>query len=132
MSRDTYEGSCFCGAVKLRVKGVPAMMGYCHCEDCRHWSAGPVNAFSLFNPDDVEVTEGADKIATFAKTENSYRKWCNECGGHLFSEHPGMGLTDVYSAVIPSFTHRPSMHVFYGERVIDMDDDLPKHEGLPG
>src|SRR5207249_6986507 len=41
----TYKGSCFCGAVKFTVTGEPAAMGYCHCESCRSWSAGPVNAF---------------------------------------------------------------------------------------
>ena len=44
----TYQGSCFCGAVHLTISGEPAAMGYCHCESCRSWSAGPVNAFSLW------------------------------------------------------------------------------------
>lgn len=37
-----------CGAVP--VSGEPAGMGYCHCESCRRWSAGPVNAFTLWHP----------------------------------------------------------------------------------
>ena len=36
----SYKGSCFCGAVEFTVSGEPAAMGYCHCESCRHWSAG--------------------------------------------------------------------------------------------
>src|SRR5207253_10783538 len=28
----------------LTVCGEPAAMGYCHCESCRSWSAGPVDA----------------------------------------------------------------------------------------
>ena len=48
----TYEGSCFCGAVKFTVTGAPAAMGYCHCGSCRLWSAGPVNAFSLWKPEE--------------------------------------------------------------------------------
>src|SRR5882724_9853605 len=96
-----YKGKCFCGAVEFTVTGEPAAMGYCHCESCRHWSAGPVNAFSLWQPSAVKVTKGAEFIGTYHKTENSYRKWCTKGGGHLFSEHPGMGLTYVYAAVIP-------------------------------
>ena len=46
----TYAGSCFCGAVKLTVTGAREAMGYCHCRSCQHWSAGPVNAFSLWKP----------------------------------------------------------------------------------
>ena len=63
MSENTYNGSCFCGAVQLTVPGAPAAMGYCHCESCRHWSAGPVNAFTLWQPDAVVVTQGGDHLA---------------------------------------------------------------------
>ena len=44
----TYEGQCYCGAVKVSVTGDPAGAGYCHCKSCRSWSAGPVNAFTLW------------------------------------------------------------------------------------
>ena len=66
-------GSCFCGAVKIRVTGQPNAMGYCHCRSCRSWSAGPVNAFTLWPPEAVEVTQGAENIATYKKTDLSYR-----------------------------------------------------------
>jgi len=92
-----YEGSCFCGAVQFTVEGEPAVMGYCHCDSCRHWSAGPVNAFSLWKPNAVRVTRGADLIGTYTKTPRSNRKWCKACGGHVFNEHPGWGLIDVYA-----------------------------------
>ncbi|HVT35887.1 MAG TPA: GFA family protein, partial [Nevskiaceae bacterium] len=123
--------SCFCGAVQFTVSGEPAAMGYCHCESCRHWSAGPVNAFSLWQPSAVKVTRGADKVGTYHKTENSYRKWCKDCGGHIFSEHPGMGLTDVYAAVIPSLKFKPALHVNYGEKVLSVKDGLPKMKDFP-
>ena len=61
-------GSCFCGAVKLEVTGSPEAMGYCHCRSCRSWSGGPVNAFSLWKPEAVRITSGAEHVATFQKT----------------------------------------------------------------
>ncbi|SHG07047.1 Uncharacterized conserved protein [Microbulbifer donghaiensis] len=127
----TYNGSCFCGAVQFTVTGEPAAMGYCHCESCRHWSAGPVNAFSLWQPDAVKVTQGEDKIGTYHKTPNSYRKWCQSCGGHIFSEHPGMGLTDVYAAVIPDLQFKPAVHVNYQETRLRIKDGLPKLKDFP-
>jgi hypothetical protein len=130
-SENTYQGSCFCGAVQFTVSGESEAMGYCHCESCRHWSAGPVNAFSLWKPDAVRVTKGADNIGTYHKTPNSYRKWCKTCGGHLFTEHPGMDLIDVYAAVIPDFPYQPSVHVNYQETVLHMKDGLPKLKDLP-
>ena len=127
----TYKGGCFCGAVSLLVTGEPVAMGYCHCDSCRHWSAGPVNAFTLWNPDAVRVTRGADLIGTYHKTERSNRKWCKSCGGHLFTVHPLWKLIDVYAASIPDFPYRAGVHVNYQETVLRMQDGLPKLKDLP-
>ena len=127
----TIHGKCFCGAVELTVSGEPAAMGYCHCTSCREWSAGPVNAFSLWPPAQVKVTKGADHIATYHKTENSHRKWCKSCGGHLMTDHPGMNLVDVYAAVIPGLAFKPGLHVHYGESVLSIKDGLPKQKDMP-
>lgn len=128
---NTYAGKCFCGAVEIEVSGAPAAMGYCHCESCRHWSAGPVNAFSLWSPDAVRVTKGRDNIGTFARTDNSHRQWCKTCGGHLMTDHPHMGLVDVYAALLPGLEFKPALHVFYGESVLRIRDGLPKMRDVP-
>ena len=131
MSDKTYQGKCFCGAVELTVTGDPAGMGYCHCESCRSWSAGPVNAFTLWPVSAVKVTKGADQIGTFNKTPNSARKWCKLCGGHLLTDHPGFGLVDVYAAVLKDFNFTPELHVNYDETVLAMHDGLPKQRDFP-
>ncbi len=123
---NTYEGSCFCGSVQFTVTGEPVAMGYCHCEGCRRWSAGPVNAFSLWKPDAVRITQGADDVGTYNKAPQSYRKWCKTCGGHVFAEHPTSDLTDVYAAVLPDFPYRAGLHVHYQETVLHIPDGLPK------
>src|SRR4029079_7495816 len=61
----THEGSCFCGAVQVALDGAPAAMGYCHCESCRHWSAGPINAFTLWKPEAVKITKGVENLSTY-------------------------------------------------------------------
>ncbi|MBX6420033.1 MAG: GFA family protein [Sinobacteraceae bacterium] len=126
-----YRGKCFCGAVQFTVRGEPEAMGYCHCESCRHWSAGPVNAFSLWKPDAVKVTQGAEHIGTYHKTPVSYRKWCTRCGGHLFTEHPPLGLVDVFAAMLPDLEFKPALHVNYGETVLRIKDGLPKLKDFP-
>jgi len=130
-SENEYKGRCFCGAVELRVTGQPAAMGYCHCTSCREWSAGPVNAFTLWPPNAVTITRGADQLGSYAKTENSIRKWCKKCGGHVLTEHPGFKLTDVYAAVIPELPFKPMLHVNYGETVLHLHDGLPKQKDFP-
>ena len=127
----TFKGTCFCGAVEFTVSGEPAGMGYCHCDSCRHWSAGPVNAFTLWKPEAVHVTRGADKIGTYNKTPRRYRKWCKTCGGHLYAEHPGWGVIDVFAAILPDLPFQPGVHVNYQETKLPMRDGLPKMKDMP-
>jgi hypothetical protein len=127
----THNGSCFCGTVKFEVTGEPVAMGYCHCESCRHWSAGPVNAFTLWPPGALKITQGADNIGSYNKTPQSSRKWCKSCGGHVFTDHPGMGLVDVYAAVIPDFPFKPGIHVHYQESRLRIHDGLTKMKDMP-
>ena len=96
---DKHTGACFCGAVEIEVTGAPEGMGYCHCSSCRSWSAGPVNAFTLWKPENVKVTKGAEFVGKFMKTPVSDRKYCTKCGGHLMTEHKAWSLTNVYAAV---------------------------------
>ena len=127
----THQGACFCDAVHLEVTGDPAAMGYCHCRSCRSWSGGPVNAFTLWKPDAVKVTKGAENLATFQKTEISQRQYCKLCGGHLMTVHPTLGLIDVYAATLPTLTFTPGVHVNYAETVLPMKDGLPKLRDFP-
>lgn len=127
----TYTGGCFCGAVQLTVRGEPAAMGYCHCESCRRWSAGPVNAFTLWKPEAVTITKGEEQLGAYNKTPESTRRWCKSCGGHVLTEHPGMGLTDVYAAVIPDFPFKPGVHVHYQETALRIKDGVTKLKDVP-
>ena len=127
----TYLGRCFCGAIELEVTGAPAAMGYCHCASCRSWSAGPVNAFTLWKPEDVRVAKGNEHLATFEKTKLSQRRYCSKCGGHLMTAHPPLGLVDVYAATLPDLPFRPGVHVNYAETVLPMRDGLPKLKDFP-
>ncbi len=126
-----HTGSCFCGAVQLSVEGEPAGMGYCHCRSCRSWSGGPVNAFSLWPPEAVKITAGEESVASYAKTPLSERKYCAKCGGHLMTNHPPLGLVDVFTATIPTLAFAPGLHVNYAETVLPMRDGLPKFKDFP-
>ena len=115
----------------MTVTGEPVAAGFCHCASCRSWAAAPVNEFSLWKPEAVKVTRGANHVGVFHKTEKSYRKFCKDCGGHLFSEHPHWKLVDVYASVIPDFPFQPKVHVHYESTVLPMKDGLPKFKNLP-
>lgn len=127
----SYTGRCFCGAIEIEVSGDPVAMGFCHCRSCRTWSAGPVNAFTLWPPEKVRIVKGADNLADYQKTAASVRKWCKICGGHLMTAHPLWSVTDVYAAVIPTVPFEPALHVNYQETVLPVKDGLPKYRDVP-
>jgi hypothetical protein len=90
-----------------------------------------VNAFSLWKPEAVRITAGAEHVATFQKTELSQRKYCAKCGGHLMTNHPPIALVDVFVSTIPTLKFTPGVHVNYAETVLPMRDGLPKLKDFP-
>jgi len=126
-----HKGKCFCGAVEVTATGAPFAMGYCHCKDCRAWSAGPVNAFTLWKRDEVKVTKGSESLTNCALTEGSQRKFCMKCGGHVMSDHPAAEFIDVYAAILPTLKFEPGIHVNYESAVLRVKDGLPKMKDFP-
>ena len=86
----------------------------------------------------MKITKGKESINGFTgnpisgtKEVVSNRVWCKNCGGHLYTDHPLMGLVDIPSAVIEDLIFRPGFHVHYQESVHSMKDGLPKFKDLP-
>ncbi|MDT8419662.1 MAG: GFA family protein [Desulfuromonadales bacterium] len=134
----SYRGSCFCGDVEFILSGEPAVMAYCHCSSCRQWSAGPLNAFTLWPPESFRIVQGAEQVSGFDKSAAtgqgagmSNRKWCRNCGGHVYIDHPAMGVVDVPAVLIQGFSFDPAFHVHYQETVHPMKDGLAKFADLP-
>jgi len=47
------------------------------------------------------------------------------------TNHPPLGLVDVFAATIPSLTFSPGVHVNYSETVLSIRDGLPKLKDFP-
>ena len=90
-----------------------------------------MRSFTLWAPTAVTITRGAERLGSYSKTPNSIRKWCQACGGHLFTEHPGFKLIDVYAATLPDLPFEPGVHVNYSDTVLHLRDGLPKLKDFP-
>ena len=128
---DAHSATCFCGAVAIEAEGAPEEMGYCHCSSCRAYSGAPVTGFSLWRSDQVKIVRGEQALGRFNKTGFSERRFCTSCGGHLMTEHPGMGFTDIYAALLPTLAFNPSVHLNYAETVLPFREGLPKLKEFP-
>ena len=131
MANEKIKGRCFCGAVELIVTGEPSAMGYCHCKDCAAWSATPINSYSFWGFDQLEITKGLENIKTFSKTDHSKRMFCKNCGGHVMTEHPSSNLVDIFAVILEDFSFKPSIHVNYESKSVSVKDGLPKFKDLP-
>jgi hypothetical protein len=47
------------------------------------------------------------------------------------TNHPTLGLVDVFAATIPTMTFVPSVHFNYADTVLPMRDGLPKLKDFP-
>lgn len=90
-----------------------------------------MNAFTLWKPEALTVTSGQEHVATFQKSELSQRQYCAKCGGHLMTNHPPLGLVDVFAATLPGLAFEPGVHINYAETVLPMRDGLPKLKDFP-
>ena len=60
------------------MRGEPLEMGYCHCENCRRYSAAPVSAFTLWKWENVKLTKGAEFLGKFKSSDISDRRLLHE------------------------------------------------------
>jgi hypothetical protein len=58
-------------------------------------------------------------------------QYCKKCGGHLMTNHPPLGLVDVFAPTLPTLKFKPGVHVNYAETVLPIRDGLPKFKDFP-
>ncbi|MEY2482794.1 MAG: hypothetical protein QOK24_1322 [Verrucomicrobiota bacterium] len=127
---ETYTGSCNCGAVTIEASGEPLDMGYCHCDGCRAYTGAPIALFTLWKPEAVKITKGAESLGRFKSSEISERRFCTKCGAHVMVDHPTLGLTDIRTP-LNGFTFKATVHLNYEDTVLRVKDGLPKLKDFP-
>jgi len=128
---------CYCGAVALRCEGKPVASVYCHCSDCRSAWLAPVADVVAFMPEQTTVERGEEALVQGVITPRMSNYSCGQCGalvyntdrfgfrttsGAMFRRANGGSLPEGFAAQI---------HIYYTERVLDIDDALPKFKDVP-
>lgn len=67
------------------------------------------------------------------KSDESHRVSCGKCGGALAKIKPRQDVVAIYAMSVADtdLCFEPALHIFYGERVLDMADGLPKWDTVP-
>lgn len=123
----TYDGGCFCGAIRYRALGVPEEPTLCHCSICRRTSGAPLVAWATFPTKQIEWLKGEPR--RFRSSIKGERSFCSECGTALtFAFVKSPERTDVTLASLdhPEYI-TPLDHIYTSSRIpwVRLADGLP-------
>jgi len=138
-----YQGRCYCGAVVFEVSADPVDAKLCHCDACKSLHGAPLQWAVIFHKTDVRFTRGVDELYFYSAERGRpghalpCKLSCVHCHSPIADEGRRMFL-----AFGPLFdfgpqrrvpeAFQPTCHIFYGARVIDIDDGKPKFVGHKG
>ena len=132
---DEFHIECDCGTIKATLRGEPRVRGFCHCEDCRELLKIPYHSVTAWEKEQVTVEQGEDRLTAFQHpTKRMKRFYCSDCGETLFNSNAAdwrvvsqLLIRKCYGGELPEPLHS-KMHFFYGRRIVDIDDPLPKRD----
>lgn len=128
----SYSCQCPCGTTKYRINGEPIVRFFCHCTICQKQYQAPYVDVSLFRLSDVDLPDDFEinyhRLKRFGAVD---RGRCPSCDKPILSK---MGKGDNAFAFLAARNcvnaedlPPPEIHVFYGTRTADVEDDLPKY-----
>ncbi|MCG8683470.1 MAG: GFA family protein [Desulfobacterales bacterium] len=135
-----YKAACFCGAVQYEVNTDPVDAKICHCQACQKLHGAPMQWAAIFHKQHVRLAAGFDFLVFYNSEQNKRDRIlpckisCGRCGTPIADEGRRMWLAFPelfnfgYPAKVPE-AFKPTCHIFYGARVIEAQDDLPKWSG---
>ncbi len=135
-----HRARCFCGAVQYEVAADPVAAKLCHCRGCQSLHGAPFQWAVIFHKQDVRFVRGTESLYFYHSEAGQpgrilpCKLSCCRCRSPIADEGRRMFLAfgplfdfGFPPRVPPSF--QPTCHIFYGARVMDIPDDLPKYLG---
>ncbi|KAF2841262.1 hypothetical protein M501DRAFT_929855 [Patellaria atrata CBS 101060] len=135
-----YEASCHCGKVKYQLsRQEPLDSKLCHCTTCQTQHAAPFQWAAIFHKEDINFTNGHHNLEWYDPTSKSVehklpcKVRCAYCHSPIMDE--GRNMILLFPSLIKldakgKHFFKPRHHMFYGQRVMDIPDGLPKWTGL--
>ncbi|KIM88780.1 hypothetical protein PILCRDRAFT_813756 [Piloderma croceum F 1598] len=142
-AKPILKGSCFCGNVSFAISAPPILSAYCHCTNCQRLNACPfihtmhfaASAFTWMHDDTPELC-----LDSFVLPEKPHKqRWrCKTCGSCVASYNKNTDRWSVWGCQLERNEDgtikdwdiaKPTVHMFYGTRVLDISDGLGKWEG---
>ncbi|KAH9486441.1 hypothetical protein JR316_0000506 [Psilocybe cubensis] len=140
------NGGCFCGAARYQVTGRPILSAYCHCTLCQRLNASAFILSVHFSSTNFSWTHDEPHLNSIESYSVSTKPWkirwrCKNCGcciasnnlqNNKWSVYGGQFDRDENGKIIGWETIKPTAHIFYETKMIDIQDDLGKWAGYEG
>ncbi|KAJ6107135.1 hypothetical protein N7523_008458 [Penicillium sp. IBT 18751x] len=141
-----WRGHCQCRKIGFSLKrDKPLNSKYCHCVGCQRMHGAPFQWAAIFHKDDISFDQGYSGLSFYSSAENSSdyhtptKVACAYCRSPLMDEGRNTVLLfpssiDFEGSFDEQRSHResfkPTSHIFYGQRVMDIPDGLTKWSGM--
>jgi len=138
-----YRARCYCGAVRYEVRADPVDAKICHCSACQVLHGAPMQWAAIFHKRDVRFTAGVEGLRFYNSELDRHERLlpckvaCALCGTLIADEGRNMWLAfpalfDFGAPPRVPDSFKPTCHIFYAMRVMEIVDELPKwshHKG---
>lgn len=133
-NQEYVQLACTCGSVGLQIEGQPVVRAYCHCGTCRDFYGQPLLAATGWRAESIKTLRGLDMLREFRHpTKRVLRCFCVNCGEVVWGENR-LGfrvirtslLANAFAGQLPE-SLLPNLHLFYSQRVLSVEDNLPKY-----
>ncbi len=138
-----YRARCHCDRVRYEVRADPVDVKVCHCRNCQVLHGAPMQWAAIFHKRDVRFTAGVGNLRFYNSALNRSERLlpckvaCAVCGTLVADEGRNMWLAfpTLFDFGLPPRVpeaFRPTCHIFYAMRVVEIADGLPKWSGHKG
>jgi hypothetical protein len=130
------EGGCLCRAVRYEIEAEPVTTRVCWCLTCQAFGAGGATVNVCFPSQAIRIRGPLRDYSSVADSGNvMHRRFCPECGVHLFSEaesRPHLIFVRAGSLDNPEIA-KPSATIWTSQAPswACIDQRLPQIEGQP-
>jgi hypothetical protein len=114
---ETHDGTCRCGQVRFRVKGVPILTMACHCTGCQRMTASAFSLSVLYPSASFEVVQGEPVIGGLHGATRHF--FCPHCMSWLFTRPEGLdGFINVRTVMLDDASlFPPYVEMYTGEKL---------------
>lgn len=132
----SLKGGCLCGAVAYEASGEPAIVGHCHCVDCRKTSGAGHATHIAISEKAVRVTGALASYARPADSGNIVERYsCQTCASPIYSTNSGTpGMIFLRASSLDDPDRITPQMIVYASRAPKwdvMDPALPSFAEMP-